>query len=547
MINRVEQITIVGGGTAGWLTAMILGTFLNRSDEGPPVRITLIESPKVPTVGVGEATLASLQFLMKQLAIDEAEFFRRTNASFKLSVRFGDWAVDPAGQGISFFHPFNTPPYLAGIQPIYHYKRFGAAEGSLDLADAMVVNSALIRANRGPRNLGAANYERAIAYAYHVDAALLGEFLRDVAVSRGIRHIRDDIVEVVQEEDGSVSALRLEQGGLHPVELVVDCTGFRGLIVQQALSEPFVPFSDQLLCDRAIPVQLPHAQPARLEPCTRATALDAGWVWRVPLFSRVGTGYVYSSAFRSDEEAHDEFLRHVRAVGDLPAEAHDPDLNVIRMKIGRIRRPWVKNCVAIGLAGGFLEPLESTAIAMTETSARWLAGLLPDRQMSPEIADRFNAKVERLYDEVRDFIVTQYYTSNRPEPFWQAARKDIKLSDKLRENLALWRRILPDEGDTPGYRIFDHWNYIYTLWPKGYFQDRAYPLEGSVSHHSWQGYSRQLAQKKARLVDSLPEHAELIRAIRGEIEHPEASQSHSLPSGYRTRAAQRPTVPLPGT
>ncbi len=547
MTNRIEHITVVGGGTAGWMTAMIVYSFLNAARGGPDIRVTVIESPKIPTVGVGEATVTGMSGLLNQLGIDEAAFFRRCNASFKLSVRFENWALDEAGQPIAYLHPFNFPQFLGGFAPAYHFNRFGPHPGCSELTECMVPNPALIEAHKGPRKIGDGNYKNEISYAYHLDAALFGQFLRDVGTKRGIRHIRDDVVEVIQDERGFISALRLEQGGLFPVEFVVDCTGFKGLIIQQTLDEPFEPLDRKLLCDRAIPIQIPHMDVTRLEPCTRSSALGAGWVWRVPLYSRLGTGYVFSSAFRSDEEAKAEFFQHLRAVGDLPQDAPDPETRVIHMKTGRTHRAWVKNCVAIGLSGGFVEPLESTAIYMIEMAARWLVGHLPDRTVNPVFAARYNKLVTALNDEVVDFIMSHYYTSNRPDPFWLAARNDIEVPDSLSENLELWRHVLPDITDTAGNKLFHYWSYIFTLWSKGYFAGAHFPLEGSISQRDWDMFGRNLAETKHRLLTTLPNHYELLSSIRGDEAAPArgVEAPAEVPDEVRRMAQVGATVPLP--
>lgn len=553
MVDRVDKITVVGGGTAGWMTGMILYTFLNASRGGAPVQVTVIESPKIPTVGVGEATVAGMPMLLNHLGIDEAAFIQRCNASFKLSVQFENWGLDRSGTPISYYHPFNSPGFIGGMTPAYHYNAFGPHPGRDGLAECIVPNTAVLEAYRGPRQIGGKNYENDINYAYHLDAGLFGAFLRDVAVTRGLRHIRDDVVDVTLDERGYVSTLELERGGSHPVELVIDCTGFKGLILQQVLGEPFDSFEPNLLCDRAIPVQIPHRDPTRLQPCTRSTALGAGWVWRVPLYSRLGTGYVYSSAFRSDEEAKAEFFQHLRDSGDLPSDAPDPDTRAIHMKTGRTRRAWVKNCVAIGLASSFVEPLEATAIYMIEMAARLLVTHLPDRGINPAIAERYNQVMESLSDEIRDFIVSHYVTSNRPEPFWRAARDEIDVPDSLRENLELWRHVLPNEADTRGSRLFSYWNYIYTLWPKRFFEDRHFPLEGSISLRSWEHSGRDLAKRENLLLSSLPDHYALLNSIRGDMPAVDQmgrvvpvsnSPSNSDRLELAQRAQSRPTTPF---
>lgn len=547
MTNRIERITIVGGGTAGWLAAMVIATYANKFRDGHPLKVSLIESPKIPTVGVGESTVAGMPFLMQQLGIDEAELIRRCNASFKLNVRFGGWRVDANGEPETFNHPLQYPANLGGFVPAYHFKAFGPHSTDAPIAENMVANCTLVDALKGPRQVSDGNFDKAVGYAYHLDAGLFGEFMRDLALQRGVEFIPDDVVEIIQDESGAISALKLEERGHYPIEFVVDCTGFRGLILKQTLGEPFESYEDNLLNDRAIPVQLPHRDPSKIEPGTRATALGAGWVWRVPLYSRVGTGYVYSSKFRSEEEAKSEFFAHLRATGDLPADAPDPDPRVIKMRVGRSRRFWVKNCVAMGLASGFVEPLEATAIYSVEMAARFLVTNLPDKSCSPVLAKRYNELMTGLFDEVRDLILTHYHTSNRPEPFWQEARKESRLTDSLREKLELWRYRFPDNFDSQSFKLFDHWNYIYILWAKRYFDNVDFPLEGSVHRAHWQHFGQRLEAQKRELLQKLPGHYELLAGIRGEREAampPKPSDADSRPV-FQRKAALRPTVGLP--
>ncbi len=302
-LNRINHVTIVGGGTAGWLTAMILSTSLNVRSDSPKIRVTLIESPNVPTIGVGEATVPGMARLLGQLKIDEKQVFLRCNASFKLGVRFVGWHEDDDGNPTEFVHPFNSPSGIHGLNPAYHFHRYVPDSETHKFSDAMVPNGDVIRSLLGPRLLEDEDYHYKIGYAYHLDAALFAVFMREVGVSRGVEHILDDVVDVKQGENGYITALQLKERGIVPVQLVVDCTGFRSLIMGKVLGEPFEPCSDELLCDSAAAVQIPHKDPTRLEPCTRSTALGAGWCWRVPLYTRVGTGYVFSSRFRTDEEA----------------------------------------------------------------------------------------------------------------------------------------------------------------------------------------------------------------------------------------------------
>jgi len=529
MSDRIERITIVGGGTAGWLTALILNAKLNMATKKDArVAIAVIESPKIPTIGVGESTIQNLRATLQTIGIDEAELFRRTNGSFKCAVHFIDWSRARGATASRFFNPQNFPPPCGGLIPAYHYRKFGPHRLGASYGESILPNAAVVAAGKGPRQLGGAAYNGDINYAYHLDAGLLGEFMRDFAVARGIEHIRDDVVDVSLDETGAVAALQLERRGRYPVEFVVDCTGFKSLIWSRMGGEPFVSAGDRLLNDRAMPLQIPHRDPTKIEPCTRSTALGAGWVWRVPLYSRVGTGYVYSSAFRSDDEARAEFLAHLRAIGDLPADAPDPDTRVIKMRIGYTRQPWIKNCVAIGLSSGFVEPLEATAIYTIDAAAHRLVMNFPDKQCSPALAKAYNACSAALLEEIVDYLQMTYATSNRPEPYWLAARETPR-SDWLRDKMELWRLRFPDMDDTYEARLFGWSTYIIVLLSSGYLAKAHSPLENAIRFEDWQAYGQNLKSQVTNLLPKLPSHYELLTAIRAGTSKP--AHEFGLPAG----------------
>jgi tryptophan halogenase len=313
------------------------------------------------------------------------------------------------------------------------------------------------------------------------------------------------------------------------VEFVIDCTGFKSLVWSRMGAEPFVSVGDRLLNDRAIPVQIPHRDPTKIEACTRATALGAGWVWRVPLYSRVGTGYVYSSAFRSDDEARAEFIAHIRAAGDLPADAPDPDTRVINMRIGYRRQPWIKNCVAIGLASGFVEPLEATAIYAIDAATQRLILNFPDKQCSPALVNVYNARSTTIMEEIVDFLQLHYVTSNRTEPYWVTVREEAKLSDWLREKLELWHYRFPDMADTHKNMLFDFSNFIHVLYPKGYFANTHPPMERMIRAEDWQAFGRDAKVQTRRLLGTLPSHYDLLTHIRGA--KPARADARNLPLG----------------
>ena len=509
--DPITRITIVGGGTAGWMSASYLMIHLNRRTLDQPVEVTLIESPNVKTVGVGEATVPAMMHWLRYLGIEEADFVKRCNASFKLGVRFRHWDKDPkTGERRSYLNPFDgVGEDLWGFNPAYHFHRFAPQETRTHYGDHQSPMHDLIDNFRGPKILGSASYEQKVNYAYHLDAGLFAEFLKELGLACGVEHIRDDVVEVEIDEQGYVAALGLKERGRRPVELVIDCTGFRGLILQQKLGVGFETYDKHLLNDRALAVQLPHEDPTRLEPVTTSTALGAGWSWNVPLYSRVGAGYVFSSAYRSDDEAIDEFLTYLGPRG----KGAEP--RAIDMRVGRAERAWEKNCVAIGLSGGFIEPLESTAIFTIDMALQWLTNYFPDKSFNPALVNRFNKRMQELNYEIRDFIVLHYCTSNRLDsPYWQAARNELQVPDGLQEDLEIFRHTLLRSEELERGHLFSYLTYLIVLFGKGYFDDVDFPMERLVSRRDWKEYQRYVRELKTHLIDTLPDHYTLINDIR---------------------------------
>jgi hypothetical protein len=362
---------------------------------------------------------------------------------------------------------------------------------------------------KGARALDAPAFGGALQYAYHIDATLLAGFLREICLARGVERIVDDVTGVALDEGGSIAALELRQHGSRPVQLVVDCTGFKGLLINGALGEPFVSFSDYLPNDRAIPIQTRRNDERAIVPATVATALDAGWCWRVSLQSRDGTGYVYSSAFASDDEALGQLTSFLGGEEMLIAP------RVLPMRIGRCRRSWVKNCVAIGLASGFLEPLESTAILSIELASRWLVQFFPSSDFEEPLRRQFNGVVEKFYDEVRDFLGLHFSLNNRTDtPYWKALRHEAKQSDRLRENLAIWKHALPSIVDARSDMIFGHWSIACVLFGKGFYQGTELAGGELVPDEVWRWYWAETRAAKRATLAALPDHYDLIQAIR---------------------------------
>ncbi|MDJ0820509.1 MAG: tryptophan 7-halogenase [Paracoccaceae bacterium] len=544
MGDPIRNVTIVGGGTAGWLAAVLLRRVLDAH-----VDITLIESPNIPTVGVGEATVPNMPQTLKMLGIPDQEFFKTCNASFKLGVVFSNWNVDKNGDFISYINPFSSAPPLQGHDWAGYYRSYGA--GQRDYVQSYSPMMDMVTACKGPRMLNLPKNDSRMAYAFHLDAVKFAGLLRDIGVKRGIRHILDDVEGVELNDAGYVAAVQLKERGRHAVELVVDCTGFRSLILGDALKEPFVSYSKYLGNDRAMAVQIPHPDPDKLEPATRSTALGAGWSWRVPLFNRIGTGYVFSSSHRTDDEARDEFLAHLGPAGK------DAEPRIIPMRIGRARQAWVKNCVAIGLSGGFIEPLESTAIHMIDMGVRWLATHFPDKDYAEPLRKQYNKTVDGLYNEVRDFICLHYALNNRTDSqYWIDARESLEMPDRLAELLEIWKHRPPAPTDLETQYLFTTSTYSTVLFGKQVYETGFGVKRPQNSVHLDQAVWTQALDRTRQIntaeVKRKADHRTLLRQLRGEIEIAKSQPQQPFPAAIPQATvglpkAKAPAAPLPRT
>ena len=423
-MSPFRHIVIVGGGTAGWMTAAALA----NAFRGSLAKITLIESDEIGTIGVGEATIPSILQFNRMLGIDEADFMRRTQATFKLGIQFEDWGRD----GNRYFHPFGT--YGASLNGVAFHQHFNRAakRGEFTSIDAFALCAVAAKSGRfqhpstDPRSVGST-----YAYAYHLDAGLYAQFLRDYAEKRSVVRREGRVQKAVVGEDGQVEAVFMEAGDRMEGDFFIDCSGFGSLILGQALHVPYEDWSALLPCDRAIAVQT--AAPADpVWPYTRAIAHSAGWQWRIPLQHRCGNGIVYCSAFMDDAQA--EMLLRASLEGDILTVPR-----TIHFRTGRRQVFWKANCLAIGLAAGFLEPLESTAIHLIQTSIIRFLSLLPVDRLSPRPADMFNRLTAREYAQVRDFLMVHYLANSREgELFWDHCRR-IRLSPETEERIDLWR------------------------------------------------------------------------------------------------------------
>ncbi len=484
------RIVIAGGGTAGWMTAAALARLL-----GPGFAVALVESEEIGTVGVGEATIPQLRLFNAALGIDENAFMAATQATFKLAIEFLGWT-----KGGRYMHAFGEVGRDNGLLAFQHAWLRGLAEGVAQPLAAYSLNNAAALANRMQR--GAARTAQvlpAMPYAFHFDAGLYARYLRGLAEAGGVVRHEGRIIEVARHaETGDVASLRLDNGRELAGELFIDCTGFRGLLIADALGVGFEDWSHWLPCDRALAV--PSARASDFTPYTRATAHSAGWQWRIPLQHRTGNGIVYASAAMSDDEAAAQLLANL----DAPALAEP---RAIRFTAGKRRAFWQANVIAVGLSSGFLEPLESTSIHMIQSAIERIVKLLPAGRASDAQRAEYNRQADREYDRIRDFLALHYWANDRDEPFWRA-RRAVTLPDGVRHKIALWRAsggIVREDGD-----LFSEVAWLQVLVGQGVVAEGRHPLSDQPSRAQIAEYLDLLARLNTREVAQMPDHAAFV-------------------------------------
>lgn len=490
------RVVIAGGGTAGWIAAAALVRQL-----GPLVTVTLVESDDIGTVGVGESTIPTARSFHAFLGIDEAAFMRATQASFKLGIQFENWRQ----VGERYFHPFGSVGRSVAIADFQHFWLEARAHG-IDGAygDYSLEQRAALAGRFGHDD------EHPLAYAYHLDATAYARFLRGLAEPWGVRRVEGRIerVEHVGERDGSgggdIAALHLASGERISGDLFIDCTGFRALLTEGALRTGYDDWSQWLMTDRALAVQTETVAPP--VPYTRAIAHEAGWRWQIPLQTRVGNGIVYASRYMSDDAAHATLLAGL----DGPA-LFEP--RPLRFTAGMRRKAWNRNCIALGLAAGFIEPLESTSIHLIMNAAMRLIQLFPFRGGDHEaLATRFNAQSRHEWEHVRDFIILHYHLTERDDAEFWRTRRDLPLPDSLRERIALFTQSAGAwQGQDDLFRI-DSW--VAVMLGQGLNPKYHHRIASMIPEADLRGSFASLTQGLSATVARLPRHADYLARFR---------------------------------
>nr|WP_314526608.1 tryptophan halogenase family protein [uncultured Brevundimonas sp.] len=490
--DDVRHIAIVGGGTAGWMAAAALGRAFHRPD-GLKLRITLIESEAIGTVGVGEATIPPIRQFVESLGLSEDDFIRSTAATAKLGIAFKDWS----GPGSEYFHGFGDYGPIIGGQAWRQYLFRLKVAGRIEGLEAWSMPTAMAGAGKfAPPVDDSRSVLSRYSYAYQFDAGLFARRLRTLAETLGVQRREGRVEGVLRDgENGLVKALKMQDGDEIAADLFIDCSGFRGLLIEQTMEAGYEDWTHWLPCDRA--VALPCAATRAPEPLTTARARDAGWQWRIPLQHRVGNGYVYCSDHIDDQTALDDLLGRIEST-----PLAEP--NRLRFVTGRRREAWKGNVVALGLASGFVEPLESTSINLIQTGIGRLLELFPDRRFDPALIREYNRRSAQEFERIRDFIVLHYHLAGREGAMWDQCRRTPP-PDTLAAKIDLFRArgevgLLEDES----FRD-DSWTAVFTgsgVWPR-----RASPLVEIEPLDAVERQAKQFAQLIARAVATLPDHS----------------------------------------
>ena len=489
----LKRIVIAGGGSAGWMTAAALSSVLGPKD----VSITLVESDEIGIIGVGEATIPDIINFNRMLGIGEAEFMKATNATFKLGIEFVDWGR----KGDRYTHPFSVHGVdMRGIDfhNYWMHERAGGGQYPIEhysLCAVTAKQNKFALPDPNPRSLLSH-----IRYAYHFDATLYARYLRSYAEARGVRRVEGKIGEILQApESGHVTALRLDHGRTVEGDFFFDCTGFRALILGNVLGARYVDWSRWLPCNSALAVPCRHAGP--LLPYTRATARTAGWQWRIPTQRRTGNGHIYCREFMSDDEATSMLLANLD--GEALAAPRQ-----IRFTAGHRQTFWSRNCIAIGLAAGFLEPLESTSIYLIQEGISRFISLFPDASLPDVVRDEYNRHMRTEFEQVRDFIILHFFATERDDsPFWNYCR-NMEIPESLRHKIALFReagRVFRYEEE-----LFAKPSWVAVLLGQHIVPRRLDPIVATLAHADVHESLESMRMAMIQAANAMPTHEQFI-------------------------------------
>lgn len=511
MSEAVERIVVVGGGSAGWLAAGVIAAGHHSGAPGG-VQVTVVESPDVRTIGVGEGTWPSMRDTLRRIGVSETDFIRACDASFKQGSKFVGWVT--GGNDDQYFHPFALPQGYTEADLVAQWQ---AGHADMPFADLVSYQPHLCRLGRAPKQIATPEFAAVANYAYHLDAGKFGEFLREHCTTRlGVHHVVDHVTGIVPADNGDIASLETKRHGRIEGDLFVDCTGFASLLLGGHYKVPFVSRQDVLFNDSALAVQVSYADGrSPIESQTIGTAQECGWIWDIGLPTRRGIGHVYSSAHTTDEQAGQSLRRYIEATaGPSAAAAMSP--RKLGFRPGHRAEFWHRNCVAVGIAAGFIEPLEASALALIELSAAMIRDQLPATRGEMDlVARRFNESFTYRWDRIVDFLKLHYVlTRRRDSDYWRDNCAPATIPERLRELLSYWRHHPPSRYDLPRVdEIFPSASYQYVLYGMGFRPQSNVSARLPGDAERAEGFFRENAALTRRLLAGLPENRILLEQI----------------------------------
>lgn len=511
MDRFVTSICIVGGGSAGWLTAALIAARHRLPGGAGGLSVTLVESERIGIVGVGEGTWPTMRNTLKKVGVSETDFIRACNASFKQGAKFARWRTGRVDD--FYYHPLVLPEGFPNLDLAPHWNAQAAADASSpSFSDAVCFQEFLCERDLAPKLITSPEYGGVANYAYHLDAVRFAEFMRDHCVNQlGVRHVVDDVTEVVQADNGDIAAVKTREHGEISADLFIDCSGFASLLLGQTLGVPFIDRSDILFVDRALAVQLPYEdEHAPIASHTVSTAQRHGWIWDIGLQNRRGVGYVYSSSHADGSAVEEELAAYVGPGFDKLSPREIP------IRSGHREIFWKNNCVAIGLAAGFLEPLEASALVLIELSADFVATTMPATRAAMDIvARRFNDMTRYRWDRIIEFLKLHYMLSEREDSsFWRDNRDPATIPQPLLDQLELWRYTPPGDHDfASAHEMFPAASYQYVLYGMGFKMEPNVAMRSARDPDGARDAFRRTEMAKRKLGSMMPTNRQLLSKL----------------------------------
>lgn len=511
MSKTIKNIVIVGGGTAGWITAGIIAAEHIIPESNESLNVTLIESPNIPTIGVGEGTWPSMKETLKTIGVSESDFLTQCDASFKQGSQFLGWKD---GGAEHYYHPFTLPEQFHHVNLANHWLM---VQDQVSFDKAVSFQAAICEQGLAPKQITTPEFSFVGNYGYHLDAGKFSEFLKQHCVNTlNVQYIQADVTQVQTNSDGDVTCVVTEQAGEIFGDLFVDCTGTKGLLINETLKVPFVSRKSVLFNDAALAVQVPYADGQDIKSATQSTAQKNGWIWDIGLQSRRGVGHVYSTAHYSDECAEQTLLRYVEQTSP-GIDINSLTIRKLNIEPGHREKFWCKNVVAVGMSAGFIEPLEASAIALIELSAKFIAAQLPkNREMLDIIAERFNRKFLERWDQIIDFLKLHYILSNRKDSqYWIDATSTDNIPNELKQKLLLWQYQPPYSYDAKATEeLFPAASYQYIYYGMGGQTQAVLNAKQIKERQMVQAIWHDNAKKTNQLLNILPKNRDILEKIK---------------------------------